>query len=628
MARILVVDDSPQNLSLIELYLRGTEFEVVTAAGGHAALDLCMQQSFALILLDVVMPGVDGFEVLRRLKNDPRTAFVPVIFLTGRLSDESDKVAAYQLGAVDYIQKPVNREELVARIRVMLRLEEARFRLDRENVALRQQLEAADRSLIAASQRAQDLQQLRREQAIGAVPAILLLDAQGVVLAVDVEAVAMLGELSIGTSLLGQGHAAARLARLLRDGAQSAELSVPGDAGPAKVVRIVVRDLPALGHRLVLLQEVTGVRQAEQRLHDHELHDHELRDPASAEPRAVRARGYTMSDFVGRAPRVEDLAAMVGRLRQNRSTILIYGESGTGKELVARALHFDGQHRNAPFIPLHCGAIAPELIESELFGHEKGAFTGAQQARDGLFRAADGGTIFLDEIAEMSMGVQVKLLRVLQRGEIRPVGANQSRLVDVRILAATNRDLLQMVREGTFREDLYYRLEVVTLHLPPLRERIEDLPPLVDHFVQACNRRYDRLAQPVRGVSHGAMARLLADPWPGNVRELENVVERAFALGVGDVLQEIDLPRHVLRGTPELVPTPVVRSQVAAAAVPSAGIDLGGASAPDLRSLRQAAERQAILNALRDHGDDKVAAAHGLGMSRSTFYRRLKELGL
>jgi two-component system response regulator HydG len=323
-----------------------------------------------------------------------------------------------------------------------------------------------------------------------------------------------------------------------------------------------------------------------------------------------------MTDYVGRSAAVAELTARVAHLRQTRSTVLIQGESGSGKEVVARALHFDGRWKHKPFIPLHCGAIAPELVESELFGHEKGSFTGAAQARDGLFQAADGGTIFLDEIAETSLAVQVKLLRVLQRGEIRPVGASQPRIVDVRILAATHRDLLQMVREGTFREDLYYRLQVVTLRLPPLRDRIADLPLLVDHFLAVANRKHDRRDRPVRGCSRAALACMAAYPWPGNVRELENVIERAFALGVHDLLQIEDLPAHVRDGTPVL---DLGRGEPARA---------DAAPATDWRSQRSAAERQLLAQAIRECAGDKAAAAQKLGMSRSTFYRRARDLGL
>ena len=632
MARILVVDDSAQNLVLIEAYLRDTEFTVVTATGGLEAIETCMQQVFDLILLDVVMPGIDGFEVCRRLKNDPHTAFVPVIFLTARLGDESEKLAAYQLGAVDYIQKPVNREELVARIRVMLRLEEARSRLDRENAVLRRQLGSVQHVVGATADSLRDLQRLRQEWAKSHEPALLVVDAGLRVLAVDEALTAWLGELAVGEVLGAGNHGAARLCRLIQDGARSADLTLPAGEGPSIVLQVRVHPMPG-GHRVVVLQNVTGVREAE-----HSIGQREPAAPASPATVATEP-SYRMTDFVGRSPAVLQLGDQVARLRQTRSTVLIYGESGTGKELVARALHFDGKNRNAPFVPLHCGAIAPELIESELFGHEKGAFTGAQQAKEGLFRAADGGTIFLDEIAETSPAVQVTLLRVLQRGEIRPVGASVPRIVDVRILAATNRDLLQMVREGRFREDLYDRLEVVTVCLPPLRERLADLPLLVEHFLSAGNRRHDRLDRPVRAVSRGALERMLAYPWPGNVRELENVIERAFALGVGEVLQEEDLPTHVLRGLPALGPTPVWQAAVAApvmtdapaaaSVAPATVVEPAAASVPvDFRSQREAAERQLIAQALRDCGGDKAAAAQRLGLPRSTFYRRSKELGL
>ena len=636
MARILVVDDTAQNLTLVELYLRGTEFEVVTAESGHQALQLCREQAFDLILLDVVMPGIDGFEVCRRLKNDPRTAFVPVIFLTGRLADESEKLAAYQLGAVDYIQKPINRDELVARIRVMRQLEEVRSRLDRENANLRQQLARLEEGAGGAAEQLVDLQDLRAAWA-SVRRGVVAVDDAGTVVAIDPVAAAWLPSAAVGAPLADGGELPAQLAAWLAAGASPTTFAGDGDEAPT-VLRATLL-APAAGQRLVLLEDTTAVAAVQARL--------DAREPLPPAAAPV-AKGYHMTEFVGRSAAVEATGAMVSMLRNSRSTVLIYGESGTGKELVARALHFDGKYRNAPFIPLHCGAIAPELIESELFGHEKGAFTGAQTAHDGLFRAADGGTIFLDEIAETSLSVQVKLLRVLQRGEIRPVGASQPHIVDVRILAATNRDLLQLVREGRFREDLYYRLEVVTLHLPPLRERLDDLPLLVEHFLQHCNRRHDRLARPVRAVSRGAMERLAAYPWPGNVRELENVFERAFALGVGEVLQERDLPPHVLRGTPALGPSPVWRSPLPPSPAagptsnghavpppsgpyaPPAGGDAArcGATPADMRSQREAAERAALLQAIKDNHGDKVAAAAQLGMSRSTFYRRLKELGL
>lgn len=619
MARILVVDDKPENLSLIELYLRGTEFEVVTASGGHEAIELSRHESFELILLDVMMPGIDGFEVCRRLKNDPRTAFVPVIFLTGRMGDESDKLAAYQLGAVDYIQKPVDREELGARIRVMLRLEDARSRLDRENVGLRGRLMRAEQRLAELGTAFEGLKKLAEETGAERSMSLLTLDADLVIRSFDPEVIRAVGLLQAGSALASNGEVAAHVAELIGSGATSAPLAVTSDEGQERELLLAIRRTDS-GDVLVVFQDVTGVRHAERQISERALL--ETKVPPVENPAET---SYRMTDFIGGSSGVNSLTERVARLRQKRSTVLIYGESGTGKELVARALHFDGRHRNAPFIPLHCGAIAPELVESELFGHEKGSFTGAQSAHEGLFRAADGGTIFLDEIAETSPSVQVKLLRVLQRGEIRPVGANQPHIVDVRIIAATNRDLLELVREGLFREDLYYRLEVVQLLLPPLRDRMTDLHVLSNHFLREGNRRHERSEQPVRGFSKGAMGRMMSYSWPGNVRELENVIEGAFALDVGEVVQEGDLPERVRKGSPNLGPRPVRRSTATGIAPAAAS---SSTPAPDLKARRDAADREAIAQALRDTDGDKAAAAKSLGMARSTFYRRLKELGM
>lgn len=613
MARILVVDDTPQNLKLIELYLRETEFEVVAVTSGHDAIEQSMQGAFDMILLDVVMPGIDGFEVCRRLKNDPRTAFVPVIFLTGRMGDESDKLAAYKLGAVDYIQKPVDRQELIARIRVMLRLEEARSRLDRENAALRGQLTRSEQQLEEFAAEFEGLKKLSKERSVDQVPSVLTLSPEMAIRSFDESASRILGDLSVGMALATVGAVAGRVVEIVESGVASAPLS--SDAGDEEFL-LVIRRLES-GDLLLCFWDVTSERRVQRGIADRALLD---LLPESTEQLTESA--YRMTDFMGNSQSVLATTDKVARLREKRSTVLIYGESGSGKELVARALHFDGRYRNTPFIPLHCGAIAPELIESELFGHEKGAFTGAQSAHAGLFRAADGGTIFLDEIAETSPSVQVKLLRVLQRGEIRPVGASQPRIVDVRIIAATNRDLLELVREGKFREDLYYRLEVVTLHLPSLRERIDDVQLLAEHFIRVGNRNHERAEDPVRGFSEGAMERLKAYSWPGNVRELENVIEGAFALDVGSVVRESDLPDRILRDSSGSHASQVKRSDPLPAPVPfrEQGVDL--------RGRREAAERDAIIDAIRDTNGDKAAAAQQLGMARSTFYRRLKELGI
>src|SRR5437762_8913638 len=250
-----------------------------------------------------------------------------------------------------------------------------------------------------------------------------------------------------------------------------------------------------------------------------------------------------LNGIVGSSAKIQDLLRMIARLKDTRTPVLITGESGTGKELIARAIHFRGQYAKRPFVAVDCGALVPTLIESELFGYEKGAFTGAAKSKEGLFESANGGTIFLDEIGELPLEMQAKLLRVLQEKEVRPVGSNQKVRVDVRVIAATNRDLEAAYRNGTFRKDLYFRLNVVTVHLPSLRERRSDIPMLVHWFLE-------RLAPGDSiQVTSAAMKALLQYDWPGNVRELENCMERAVALGDRRRIDMGDLPPSLISGS-------------------------------------------------------------------------------
>ncbi|MGE3171757.1 MAG: sigma 54-interacting transcriptional regulator [Planctomycetota bacterium] len=607
MPRILAVDDCPDQLLSIELLLQGEGFDIETAGDGWRALELCKDQEYDLILLDVRMPDLDGFEVSRRLAGDHRSATTPILFLTGHLPSEHVREEACSRGAVDFVQKPFERDHLLARIRLMLRLQEVRRRLAVENARLGRELDAATRALGESQAREADLRQLC---ALGeaADRGTVLVAADGVVRGVDARAKELLPALRPGARLDEQGEAGARLAELLARRGGGADVVVRGRG----IVRCDAVDLGGAMLVLQLRDAATGAVVRERMRAREQFRDEES-DPAGA----AGDDHYRITDFVGRSPSVRAVEQMVDKLRRGRTTVLIHGETGTGKELVARALHFDGPNPRAPFIPMHCGAISRDLVESELFGFEKGAFTGAQQSHEGLFGAADGGTIFLDEIAETSLELQVKLLRVLQMGEVRPVGSARHRIVDVRVVAATNRDLGQLVREGRFREDLYHRLGVVTLRLPPLRERIADLPLLIDFFLRRGNERHQRASRPVRGVSVAAMQELLAYRWPGNVRELENVLERAFALGAGEVVQVDDLPAHVRSAA-------LHRGDAA----PLASPPRAAVQVLDLQEHRRSADRQAFELALAQAAGDKQAAARALGLPRSTFYRRLRELGL
>jgi two-component system, NtrC family, response regulator AtoC len=308
--------------------------------------------------------------------------------------------------------------------------------------------------------------------------------------------------------------------------------------------------------------------------------------------------------IVGSSAKIQDVLRMVSRLKDTRTPVLITGESGTGKELVARAIHFRGSFANRPFVAVDCGSLVPTLIESELFGYEKGAFTGALKARTGLFQSADGGTIFLDEIGELPLEMQAKLLRVLQEKEVRPVGSNQRVKVDVRVIAATNRDLESEYRSGTFRKDLYFRLNVVTVHVPALRERRSDIPMLAHWFLDRCAP--GRVVQ----VTNAAMKSLLQYDWPGNVRELENCVERAVALGNQPMIDIDDLPPTIASVSPATEP-----------ATPDSD---HGFSTTDLEDI----ERTTIERVFQQVRGDKALAGKMLGISRATLYRKLKRYNI
>jgi transcriptional regulator with PAS, ATPase and Fis domain len=301
--------------------------------------------------------------------------------------------------------------------------------------------------------------------------------------------------------------------------------------------------------------------------------------------------------LIGESAPMRRLYELIGKVSQTTSPVLLIGETGTGKELVARAIHFTGLRREKALVPVDCSALTPTLVESELFGYIKGAFTGADNSKRGLLQTASEGTIFLDEIGELPMFLQPKLLRALQEKEIRPVGSTDRIPINVRVIAATNRDLEAGIRAGTFRQDLYFRLNVVQIRLPALRERTVDIPLLVAHFLD----KFSEPPQPVRAISDDALGRLMAYDWPGNVRELENAIECAVALSSDSVLTVDDL-----------------------ALVPNGAL---AGSLPDDNELVSMAEieRRAVMRALRETLGDKLAAARLLGIGKTTLYRKLKE---
>lgn len=312
--------------------------------------------------------------------------------------------------------------------------------------------------------------------------------------------------------------------------------------------------------------------------------------------------GY--AGIVGRSAKMEKLYRIIAKVASSRHPVLIRGESGTGKEMVARAIHFTGPFRDKPFIPVDCGSLSPSLMESELFGYVKGAFSGAVRSKEGLLSIANGGTIFLDEIGEMPHDLQAKLLRAMQEKEIRPAGSTKPAPIDVRIVAATSRDLEIAIQQGTFRRDLYFRLNVVSLELPAVQERKEDIHLLVDHFLE----RLSRSTGVRRSISTEAMKLLLAYDWPGNVRELENCLERAAAMSSSQLLNVGDLPPQIRNSNPQVVP-------------------ITAGTKAKIQTLSEL-EKQAIVSALNQLDGDKLMTAKMLGIGKTTLYRKLKEYGI
>ncbi|WP_317891094.1 sigma-54-dependent transcriptional regulator [Edaphobacter bradus] len=319
--------------------------------------------------------------------------------------------------------------------------------------------------------------------------------------------------------------------------------------------------------------------------------------------------------LLGQSPEMEKLYRILSKVAYSTHPVLILGESGTGKELVARSIHFNGPNADKPFVPVDCGSLVPSLIESELFGHVKGAFTGADRAKEGLLATAEGGTVFLDEIGELPLDLQAKLLRALQEKEVRPVGATQARPISARVLAATNRDLAGMVEQGRFRKDLFFRLNVVNLRIPPLRDRRDDIPLLAMHFVE----RMKKETGVDYTVSDETLRVMAAYDWPGNVRELENAIERACALSSGPVLHMGDLPTQLqdFRMHSIMAEQPVVAAQGPGAAD-------GDGSIVSIAEM----EKQAILATIRQLNGNKLMAARLLGIGKTTLYRKLKEYGI
>ncbi len=611
MARILVVDDQVENLVLVRRVLEADGHRVQTAASAEDALRLIEDDDpFDLFLLDVVLPGMDAFDLLKNLRDRREHKETPILFMSGKRVEPGDLEQAFSGGANDYLLKPVEPRELRARVGMLLQLAEAQRAVRETNRRLEELVAERTRALREA------LEQLERQHDLWRnlferLPVLLVAaDEQGRLLTCNAEARTLVGGAGEGASL-AQTPFAPFLDEGLWAGAETVRrtVEVPGEGERTfEARRNPLPPRPDGGRTTVYhLCDVTAQEAV--------LEEQRRREMAELLSEIEVLKGelhdrFRMSKVVWASQAMAHVARAVDQLRRSQATVLIRGESGTGKELVARAIHFDGPNRDGPFVPVHCGAIPAQLAESEFFGYVKGAFTGAQHDTPGLFVQADGGTLFLDEIGELSLETQGKLLRVLQSGEVRPVGSAACRRVRTRLIAATNKDLWRMAEEGRFRSDLLYRLDVVSIEIPPLRERPEDIAVLADHFLKKHALLAGRSGD-FEGISREALEILETYPWPGNVRELENVFVRVMALAPGPLVQARDLPKRILRW----------RERSRAGEGDEEPVLL-------LPVKRAAAERQAILDALARTKGNKLAAAKLLGIGKSSLYRKLKRLGI
>jgi formate hydrogenlyase transcriptional activator len=497
---ILVVDDTRANIGFLLETLSQAGYRVRVAPDGETALEQVQYSPPDLVLLDVMMPGIDGFETCQRIRKLPQLSQLPVIFMTA-LSDTQDKVRAFAAGADDYVTKPFQSEEVLARVRTHL-----------ARRVLEAKLEQANREL--------------------------------------------------------ESRVAARTAEL------TAALS----------------EVEKLRSRL----------QQENRYLKQEI-----------------AEAANLGEIIGSSPALRAALHQVTVVAPTDTTVLIHGETGTGKELIARALHEGSPRRERPMIKLNCSAISAGLVESELFGHVKGAFTGATDRRVGRFELADGGTLFLDEVSELPLETQAKLLRVLQEQEFEPVGSSKTVKVDVRVVAATNRDLAGDSSTGRFRADLFYRLNVFPIELPPLRQRRDDIQTLAEHFMRRMARK---LGKPLDGIDPETLRALEAYSWPGNIRDLQNTIERAAVLASGPILRvDWNLDRGDVTGA---------GSNGGASLAQSGPAPERSAAEPQSMQAVERGHMIAVLKKTRGVIEGPNGAARLLNMNASTTRFRMKKLGI
>jgi len=579
---ILIVDDEESLRLTFEMFLRRAGYEHVKVASTlREALELIDSFSFDLIISDIVLEADKGTDLLRHIREAGINC--PVVMITGFPNLDSASEAV-RYGAFDYVSKPVNKEKLlkiVAQALKYRRLELEKQELIRKNERYQYYLEAIFSSVQDAIIGIDhDLNIIKMNQA-----AQRWLEIFGVAVADKVEKIP--GEL---------GEVCLKDARKVIDS---------GEIIREHLVECVRPD----GSQKMILLNGAPLETGDDSLKGAVLVARDI--TVNREKERLSARNH-FHGFVGVSPEMQRVYRLIENVGQVETTVLIAGESGTGKELAAEALHSESGRSSMPLIKVDCAALAEDLLESELFGHRKGAFTGADRDRPGRLLQADKGTLLLDEIGDITARMQLRLLRFLQEMTFTPVGSDNPVKVDVRVIAATNVDLREKVRSGEFREDLYYRLKVVEIHLPPLRERRECLPLLINHFLIFFCEKHGRL---INSVSDRAMQTLLSYSWPGNIRELRHVIERGCILCDGSNLLVEHLPEDLVR-------IQISADDIAAQSSPKQH----RLSAVPLEHQTVVDEKAAVLNALQQAGGNKSRAARILSIDRSTLYRKMKRL--
>jgi PAS domain S-box-containing protein len=649
---ILVVDDDPANATALVEYLHMSDFKTIIAASGERALRQLELARPDLILLDVLMPGMDGFETCRRLKEYEATWDIPVIFMTA-LSETVDKVKGFEVGGVDYLTKPIHYEEVLARIKAHLTIQRLQRQLQTQNahlqeyneqlqqeIAIRERMEEklrlyhnhletmVEKRTIELVKTNEQLQQeiaehKRTEQALRASEQQYRHLAESVA-----DGIAVLQK----EKLIFVNDALCSILDFTVD--QLLQIEPPDlfrddyKEFVRRKIELTKKDSPALkqfwqapcvkenGREiwvearhsfiewegkpaiLVTVRDITDRKLREIAIEEEKNHLKQV----TITLRSTITDRYRFGDLIGRSPVMQEIYEFIMKAAGTDANVVISGESGVGKELVAQMIHQMSKRHKKAFVPVNCGAIPDMLFEREFFGHQKGAFTGAYTDKPGFFDLAHGGTLFLDEVGEIPLHIQVKLLRALEDGEYSPVGSNTTQKADARIIAATNKNLENLVEQGLVREDIFYRLQVITISVPPLRERKEDIPLLIDYFLQRYRKKANQLTLPGK-----ILEQLYTYHWPGNIRELQNVLRRYLTIG------RLDLTNT---------------RQIASEKIDDVSDLKFNQKRLELRKILEHVEKQVIINMLNQQHWHKSKTAAMLGIPRRSLYSKMKKHGL